>query len=481
MQDHNEACSRGCNFPFATLHSWTRNTTYALSARQCAAATTNWGVRPPQGIDLSNIVVIGGSISCNRNVGNRTPAADGDVSAFPKALDEPAAVHGWPRQLERILNQCVGSKVSVVNLCRGSAGTDYWLSRLRLENTPRYSLQRANTHSTMRTSLVADSLQRATVVLVESAINDDDSVASEVLAEAMVRLLLDLPRRPFLLWAAGGFNLEWHTSAELRQLRVVREYGVGQISVLNALRPSRAAATQAFIKDVYFQDGVHPTKLGHRLLASIVAAHILQQRRPDTDAMESALVLPSAPPDQLAGPFVMHRESLKRLRRSQLPPRFAIDLSDRALCVRGGAASPQGGEFARSHGFSFLEDVPGKCGLIATKPGSRTSWLLPANVTSAVLGYLSSYAHNGRCQVKLMRGQPCGSLPSTTSSDSNQTGAAIIVDTLADDPKRRVSVYSEASVSATGPSTECSRLEVRVLKTSTRVEHKVKLLQVIAD
>ena len=144
---HEPVCTHqfNCNFVSAPLHSVVRDVTYALSARQCAASTTNWGVRPRSGIDLSTIVVLGGSVSCNRNVGNRT---DADASAEPQAPDAPLADSGWPQQLAAILRWCGEQSVKVVNLCKGSTGTDYWLNRLRFDRAVRDAMLMNATRAT---------------------------------------------------------------------------------------------------------------------------------------------------------------------------------------------------------------------------------------------------------------------------------------------------------------------------------------------
>ena len=458
---HEPVCTHqfNCNFVSAPLHSVVRDVTYALSARQCAASTTNWGVRPRSGIDLSTIVVLGGSVSCNRNVGNRT---DADASAEPQAPDAPLADSGWPQQLAAILRWCGEQSVKVVNLCKGSTGTDYWLNRLRFDRAVR----------------------DATVVIVETANNDADHEQTEVLTEAMVRRLRELPKRPFMLWLAASFNREWHTSAELRQLKIVREYGVGQVSVLNALRPSRDAATQAFIGDVYFQDGIHPSKLGHRLLASITAAHILQQLQPINESVASvgghaAELIPSAI-DAVRSPFFVHTAARALWKQQQRPPRLVADLAVRALCAHGGDVRTAPALLTEhSHGFAFAEDVPGQCGLIAKRPGSRVVFRLPANVTGVLLGFLSSYAHNGLMRVTLTQ-QRHG----CEEQQSTATSSALVLDTLTSTVERRVSVYAERYLQGAlpmGVKTDCSWLEVRVLKAKDRDEHKIKLLQLVAD
>ena len=322
-QRHLHHCTRGCNFPFAPLHSIVRNTTYSLSERQCAAATTNWGWRPPYGIDLSQIVILGGSVSCNRNTGDRSDAdtVNGNVGNPTRR----AAQQGWTRDLEDILRVCSGrDEVNVVNLCMPAVGTEYFLGRLKVD----------------------DAVQRATVVLVETAVNDDDNERTEAATEAMVRALLALPRRPFLLWVAASLTRELEAVAELRHLRVVREYGVGQVSVPNALRPSHDAAVQAFIRDVYLQDHVHPSRIGHRMIASVTAAHILRQQQPGTVRAQ----LPSASPGAVRlRARVTGSEELSR--RAEQPPRYMVNLTDQRRCAHDGGAGRPAKPFQSAHGF----------------------------------------------------------------------------------------------------------------------------------
>ena len=95
----------------------------------CLQATTNWGLMPPRNRSMRSmhVTVLGGSVSCNRNIGTRN---DSLVSAPPGAPDDPTATNGWPQRLLAMLRACPPrgvQKITLENLCRGSVGTDYWI------------------------------------------------------------------------------------------------------------------------------------------------------------------------------------------------------------------------------------------------------------------------------------------------------------------------------------------------------------------
>ena len=95
------------------------------------------------------------------------------------------------------------------------------------------------------------------------------------------------------------------------------------------------------------------------------------------------------------------------------------------------------------------------------------------------MGFLSSYAHNGLMRVTLTQ-QRHG----CKEQQSTATSSALVLDTLTSTVERRVSVYAERYLQGAlpmGVKTDCSWLEVRVLKAKDRDEHKIKLLQLVAD
>lgn len=275
------SCTRAPGCWYAALGSSTANADgidYRPSASMCEAATVNWGkpsihssafVRRHHGEPIE-IVVFGGSISCGNYVPTTAFGHRNLKYNHPDGTDaKRGKVHAWPRLLQDVLLSCWGAgSVVVRNECRPYTGSDGHLERL--------ASGRVN-------------VSNADAILVETATNDNEDyqrlgrAESDVLGfnEALARILLALPRRPYLLWLTAGWKSFQHgkgVAAETEQARVTRHYALPHVSWLNSLQPVEKddelvkATTTAL-----FQDCCHPTKLGHKHVAAIVAHRMLKQ------------------------------------------------------------------------------------------------------------------------------------------------------------------------------------------------------------
>ena len=125
----------------------------------------------------------------------------------------------WPQQLQNILTGCAASTehFSVTNICQNGLGSDA-AAKLAAQ-----ALSAADEHDSSRpldaVAFKAQLLRRADIILVETAVNDilellerspqdgvgiDAAQVISVYTEALVRMLLQLPKSPLLLWVAAG-------------------------------------------------------------------------------------------------------------------------------------------------------------------------------------------------------------------------------------------------------------------------------------
>jgi len=70
--------------------------------------------------------------------------------------------------------------------------------------------------------------------------------------------------------SSSGLTL--HRCTAEAQVSILKHYGVPQISMLEAFRPLKRMAP--FLTYVYYVDNLHPSALGHKMIASALAFHL---------------------------------------------------------------------------------------------------------------------------------------------------------------------------------------------------------------
>ena len=97
--------------------------------------------------------------------------------------------------------------------------------------------------------------------------------------EALARVLLALPKGPLLLWVEAStrpprssFNRRTlvRVDAAASHWNVLHRYGIGQVSALDAIGAMPGGGAPFFFSH-FVQDEAHPSRLGHRMVASLVA------------------------------------------------------------------------------------------------------------------------------------------------------------------------------------------------------------------
>lgn len=408
----NEHSKCWANDVFGQARSLNDNRVYELTEQMCEASQTNWG---GDGMNIRraadqlfscdggrglNVYVVGGSITCGAGQ-NRATRPDSPCPSLKSGI--PCYDDAWPKKLEDILNTrypCSqpGVRHTVVNDCVGGVASDYWVDKFAQDRR-----------------ILDHPLTTADVVLVETAANDgwlETTTEAQVNTELLARLLRRLDSRPLAMWITaswhgGAYNwtdpavarrkLGYHRDAEDEHLKVMRYYNIPHISVLQAFQPlAGSVARHEFLQNVFQTDVVHPSRLGHKMIASIVAHRLTKQTRVASRAgiwfagySSSAYIIPR----------VLSREAAHQAtildRVDEEPLHFDF--------ITHSSVQNMTGSIVERSGFEFVEDVPGKLGLIGTTVGSNVTLALPDLKTGLVhIGALHSYQNMGLMTVSLI-------------------------------------------------------------------------------
>ena len=283
---------------------------YRPTLELCEASNINWGrysshgsaaVRRRLGQPLE-IVALGASITCGSHVAN---LAFGGRDTRRRHRDGTRGdlTAAWPAQLELALRSCWGDGAARVrNECSGARGSDFFMEAVAAGQV---------------------NLSTADVVIIETASNDNEQYVQHEggagrgesgiagYVETLARLLLALPRRPFVLWLTAGwrgFEYGRAESAEETHLRVTRHLGVPHLSLLSALQPvDHDEETVDLTTHALYQDCCHPSRLGHKIIASLVAHRLTRQlemaaARGAAATVSSSSSSSSSPPPPSSGP-----------------------------------------------------------------------------------------------------------------------------------------------------------------------------------
>jgi len=424
----------------------------------------------------------------------------------------PCYAEAWPRRLEEVLNThypCSqpGVRHTVINDCVNGVGSEYWVDKFAQER-----------HQTDHP------LTNADVVLVETAANDgwlETPTEAEVNTELLARILSRLDSKPLAMWVTaswhgGAYNwtdpkiyrrkLGFHRDAEEQHLKVLRYYNIPHVSMLQAFQPLAGnVARHEFFQKVYQTDEVHPSVLGHKMIASVVAHRIEKQAYVATQSPSWFASRPLAPyvvPRVLIRDAARQATILDKVNEEPLTLDFQADGAETTLTIKGEEA------VVEMSGFGFAEDVPGKLGLIGTKVGATTTFALSDLKTGLIhIGLLHSYQHMGLVKASLIVPLLNGSASTTTATapgvtsetsfglqklcrqivrsgppgEAAETLATLTVDTRWE---QQVSVMDSSNMyislrSLKQHQAHCGWLQLEIMGVNpARVENKIKVLQV---
>ena len=298
--------------------------------------------------------------------------------------------------------------------------------------------------------------------------------------EILVRQLLWLHNRPPVLYLHAAWRFDdggppFHADAAEQHRHVLDYYDIPQVSMLALFQPLWMVERREWVQEVYFNDCCHPSRVGHLMIASVLAFVV---RR----AMAASVA------------FVAHPWHTVVEVRGHLPSEIPVltdvprDVLQRheAAAVRNEAAFSA--DFTREAGpcnatgrFRCGADAPGQYGLIATQIGAVYHLNLTEVLASeraefyTQVDYVLSHRHMGRARL---------SMQSFSCSDASALRSlySVWVDCIRAD--RNVTELATTvlpwSRQQLGPEDDCVTLHVQVITTQHgRPENKVKLLHVM--
>ena len=411
-------CNDGASLDHASISRAPWNESHQLSALYDCAATINAScnsmhtrrLRARLACEGGNgllAVALGSSVECGRGLNlcngkkgrGRAILMDCHADAFPARL-ELALNTFWP---------CANSSHRVISMCGSGFDSAYWTRRLRV-----------------RTHQVAQAALKADWVLIETAITDGfpeaikamhgnaertpDGCSTDIRAaqntEALVRVLSTLPERPALTyvdatWRPQSSSPYYASAADLHR-PTMTYYGVPHVKMISGWASTfePAALRSAVSRLIHVDKYGHLNHFGHNLTASVLL-HLVR-----SCAMSE--VAPCGASCKYNRWGYLPSELLTRLGSAREPHRCDVDFSgfgERAEVVdlwNETAAAPL---LVFNDGFRFGEDVPGRPGLLADRPGAhlllrlptttlRESALLPQPCTVSI-GFLSSHEQVG--------------------------------------------------------------------------------------
>ena len=267
---------------------------YSLTADMCRAA---WRIRGhvdrfarirlklEKGIPVI-IAPFGGSVSCGRNLTPSNARPDRLCTDYNRGTQVyiECKHEAYPAMLQQALNELYPAKSNnctepgrhekknltgchrVLNFCHPGMGSDKVVSSVVKEH---------------KTLLQAD------LVIVETTRNDikellqthnssQDAIGHYT--EILVRQLLWLKNEPAIIylhaaWRFGTPPAEvapFHTNAAEQHRHVLDYYNIPQVSMMAIFQPLYSTEQREWIRNVYFNDCCHPSRLGHMMIASVL-------------------------------------------------------------------------------------------------------------------------------------------------------------------------------------------------------------------
>jgi len=197
------------------------------------------------------MVVLGGSVSCAKRRPNSRWRPDSTDEYLP---------NGWPTKLEEMLRKkYISSNIMMKNLCMGGVGSNFRVNKmLEWRADPSHIIFNAD------------------LVFVETAVNDvgietdrygleGDSIKQET--EMLIRLLMLLPKKPYLIWVGASSRINSPSESIKSQLNVTVPYLIPHIDMLHSFIPLQTPLQLYWYNNIFKVDLAHLTKTGHKILS----------------------------------------------------------------------------------------------------------------------------------------------------------------------------------------------------------------------
>ena len=227
------------------------------------------------------VAVFGGSVSCGRNMAPSHIRPDRLCATYNRTQVYMECKHeAYPARIQQALDILYPVRVGgnhstkatgshrVLNFCHSGMGTDKVVTVVAARHKE---------------------LLEADLVIVETSSNDVNELAAAhsdpgaivQYTEILVRQLLWLSNRPAIVYLHAAWRISpekppFHIDAAEQHRHVLDYYNIPQVSVMAVFQPLYSAAQRKWVREVYFNDKWHPSRIGHFMIASILV-FILRQ------------------------------------------------------------------------------------------------------------------------------------------------------------------------------------------------------------
>jgi hypothetical protein len=392
------------------------------------------------------------------------------------------------------------------NHCRRGVGSSYWVDRmLDYKNNPK------------------EEIYFADIIFVESAVNDEvydhdfttedrynmdgDPVMQET--EMLIRLLMLLPKKPYLIWVGASSKSRVPPKSIESQLAVTIPYMVPHIDIVHSFIPMITPLQQYWFDNIYKCDYQgHLTNTGSRILAFFVFTFLNQltnlksvDKKEYPNLKECKITedpIGKNESCQINGQNIrLNRplfisESRSRIFENSSPP-HTIDFREREIKLSNESDKTE------SKGFSHFADRSNKYGYIGFNESDyfivcftpKCDVKAHSQTRQIVIEYLSSYENIGKMLITISS-SPINLTPIPLQSNrgpnwlglgsGNQCNTKEMTQTISKtiDCKHdiRVSVTTTTQLEVIQKDNHCLFVKIAVIKDDSRSLNKIKIMQI---
>ncbi len=163
--------------------------------------------------------------------------------------------------------------------------------------------------------------RRPDFLLIEFAVNDDNTAFYEETYEGLVRAVLGQDEAPAVL-LMNNVRYDNGESAEEMHLKVAEAYALPMVSMKSVLWPK--VSSGEIVREEITPDGLHPNDAGHRLVASVVTA-CLEQIYEEMDREEAPAFAADSLPAPITANAYEHSVRYQNHNAAPVPAGFQAD------------------------------------------------------------------------------------------------------------------------------------------------------------